>query len=267
MLQIDKKIAVIGAGNIGLAIVEGILMSKLFKPENIYVSRRRIQLIKYLTKEKVNISTDNSSVISNADIIIIAVKPHQFRKILQNNKVLFNKNKIIVSIVTGVNIENIQSIVGANIPIFRAMPNTAIKVCESMTCISCSNVLQNQKDEILQIFQHLGEAIYIQDELMDSATILASSGIAYALRYIRAAMQGGIEIGFDSDRSQLIVVQTVIGAAKLLQSDKNHPEREIDKVTTPRGITISGLNEMEHQGFSSALIKGLINSYTKIKKL
>ena len=123
------------------------------------------------------------------------------------------------------------------------------------------------RQEIVNIFDNLGRAVVIEEELMASATVLGACGVAYALRFIRAASQGGIEIGFDADIAQLIASQTVVGAASLLLSTGKHPEREIDKVTTPQGCTIAGLNEMEHQGFSSALIKGLKTSYNKISTI
>jgi pyrroline-5-carboxylate reductase len=106
--------------------------------------------------------------------------------------------------------------------------------------------------------------VFIEEKLMDAATVLGACGTAFAMRYIRANIQGGIEIGFSAATASLIAAQTVKGAAELLLIKKTHPEQEIDKVTTPKGCTIAGLNEMEHQGFSSSLIKGLITSYRKI---
>jgi len=100
---------------------------------------------------------------------------------------------------------------------------------------------------------------------MEAATILGACGIAYAMRFIRAMVQGGIQIGFSAEIASAIVNQTVKGASELLIQRNEHPEFEIDKVTTPKGCTIVGLNEMEHNGFSSALIKGLVTSFQKIE--
>jgi pyrroline-5-carboxylate reductase len=107
----------------------------------------------------------------------------------------------------------------------------------------------------------------IEEELMAAATVLGASGIAFALRFIRAAAQGGIEMGFDADEAQAIAMQTCRGAASLLIETGHHPESEIDRVTTPRGCTIAGLNEMEHNGMSSALIKGIVASHKKIANI
>jgi pyrroline-5-carboxylate reductase len=160
-----------------------------------------------------------------------------------------------------------QSIIGDKIPILRAMPNTATGVSESLTCI-CAND-ENASlhlEEIKSLFEKIGETVVIKEDLMDGATVLGACGIAYVMRFIRAMVQGGIEIGFDAKTASFIANQTVKGAAQLLILGNTHPEQEIDKVTTPRGCTIAGLNEMEHQGFSSSLIKGIITSFKKIEE-
>ena len=130
---------------------------------------------------------------------------------------------------------------GENIPIFRVMPNTAIALQESLTCISANGKHESYKKYVFDLFNKLGKTVEIPEELMAAATVLSSCGIAYALRYIRAAMQGGIEIGFGAEMAQFITAQTVKGATELILQTGHHPEREIDKVTTPRGITITGL--------------------------
>ncbi|MDH5597551.1 MAG: pyrroline-5-carboxylate reductase, partial [Cyclobacteriaceae bacterium] len=118
-----------------------------------------------------------------------------------------------------------------------------------------------------ELFGYIGKTLRIEEELMQAATVLGASGIAFFLRYIRAATQGGIQMGFHPADAQLIAMQTAIGAASLVFEKNRHPEMEIDKVTTPRGCTIEGLNEMEHQGLSSAVIKGLMASYEKINTI
>jgi len=168
-----------------------------------------------------------------------------------------------VSVVTGIWIKDIQEIVGEGFPVFRAMPNTAIAIKESMTCICSVHASQEQTAFVSGAFDTLGKSVFIEEKLMDAATVLGACGTAYAMRYIRANIQGGIEIGFSAKVASLIAAQTVKGAAELLLQKNTHPEQEIDKVTTPKGCTIAGLNEMEHQGFSSSLIKGIVTSYKK----
>ncbi len=146
------------------------------------------------------------------------------------------------------------------------MPNTAIGIQQSMTCICSGPGNDPYLNIVEEIFSRLGRVIFIEESLMDAATVLGACGTAFAMRYIRASIQGGIQIGFSAAQANYIVAQTVLGAADLLLTNKNHPEFEIDKVTTPKGCTIAGLNEMEHNGFSSSLIKGIAVSYNKIAK-
>ena len=264
IIMTHKKIAIIGGGNLGGAIAHGLLKSKQYQPEHITVTRRKTELLSELTKKGLNVHSDNEMAIKESDIIIIAVKPKMVDNILQLAKPLLTKNKIVISVATGIKLDHMHNILGNEIPIFRAMPNTAIAIRESMTCLSSTNASSAQVEEVIDIFDHLGKAIKINEELIDAATVLAACGIAYALRFIRAASQGGIEIGFDAATAQTIASQTVRGAAGLLVKGGKHPEWEIDKVTTPGGITIAGINEMEHQGFSSSLIKGILTSFAKI---
>jgi pyrroline-5-carboxylate reductase len=260
----ERKIAVIGGGNLGASIAQGLLKSRQYQPESITVTRRKTHLLGDLEKKGINIHSDNERAMKEADVVIVAVKPMVVDKILNQGKMVLTPEKIVISVATGVKLAHLQTILGPDIPVFRAMPNTAISIRESMTCIATTNGLDEHVEDVIEIFDHLGKAIKINEELMDASTVLAACGIAYALRFIRAASQGGIEIGFDADTAQTIAAQTVRGAAGLLIKGGKHPEWEIDKVTTPGGITIAGLNEMEHQGFSSSLIKGIKTSFDKI---
>ena len=261
-----KKIAIIGGGNLGTAIAEGLLKSKFCKPADITVTKRNIATIQHLQKKGVHITSDNNAAIKNSELIILAIKPFQVSEILNSIKSNILSKHIIISVVTGVLIQDIATTIKKKIPVCRAMPNTAIAIQESMTCLSFSNVNATQIQYITGLFETLGKVTVIDEKLMDAATVLGACGTAYAMRYIRANIQGGIEIGFDAVTANLIAAQTVKGAAELLLQKGTHPEQEIDKVTTPKGCTIAGLNEMEHQGFSSSLIKGIATSYQKIVK-
>jgi pyrroline-5-carboxylate reductase len=263
-MMTNKRITIIGGGNLGSSIAYGLLKSKQYKPENITVTRRKTELLADLLKKGLNVHSDNDTAAREADVVIVAVKPKMIDHILSQAKPFLTKDKIVISVATGIDLTYMQNIIGKEIPLFRAMPNTAISIRESMTCIATSNGSDEHIDEVITIFNHLGQTIKIAEDLMDASTVLAACGIAYALRFIRAASQGGIEIGFDAATAQTIASQTVRGAAGLLIKGGQHPEREIDKVTTPAGITIAGLNEMEHQGFSSSLIKGIKTSFDKI---
>lgn len=262
--MLSFSIGIIGGGNLGRSIALGLLESKKISPDHIVVSRRRLHLIEDLQANGIHITMDNLEVIKGKKVIILAVEPHQAPKVLKEIAPAIAKDQMIISVVTGLSIKEIKDIAGNSISVFRAMPNTAIAIRQSMTCISTKDSFAGNEDIVFSIFDQLGRTIKIEEELMNASTVLAACGIAYALRFIRAASQGGIEIGFDAATAQLIAAQTVKGAAGLLIEGGKHPEHEIDKVTTPMGCTIAGLNEMEHQGFSSSLIKGILTSYHKI---
>jgi pyrroline-5-carboxylate reductase len=262
------KIAILGGGNIGLSLARGLIISRLYKPESIIITRRRTHMIEYMSEEGVVVSSDNAMAARTARIIFVTVKPQQAMEVLAEIAPDIQPQKhILISLVTGLGIEKIRTLVGPETPVFLAMPNTALALCESMTCISHGDECEKDKEEVASIFNHLGKCLTIPEELMGASTVLAACGVAFALRFLRSIAQGGIEIGFGAEISTLIAAQTLKGAARLAQESGNHPEHEIDKVTTPMGITISGLNEMEHNGFSSALIKGLLASYRKIENL
>ena len=262
-----SKIAIIGGGNLGSAIAEGLIKSKFITPDKLTVTRRNVAELGDLKSAGVNVTNDNAAAIQNSDVIIVALKPYNVAEVLEGLRSSFDGSKhIIISVVTGVHLKDLTAIVAQGVPVFRAMPNTAIAIQESVTCICHQGALNEHVNYVTELFNQLGITIAIDEKLMDAATVLGACGIAYALRFIRAATQGGIEIGFDAKTASLIAAQTVKGSAELLLKLNRHPEEEIDKVTTPKGCTIAGLNEMEHQGFSSSLIKGIITSYEKIGK-
>jgi len=262
----SKKIAIIGGGNLGSAIAEGLIKSKFCKAADITITKRNTSTLQHLSKKGVQVTADNDKAIKNAELVILAIKPFQVSEVLNELKKGLTSKHILVSVVTGVLMEEIESTIKKKIPVFRAMPNTAVAIQQSMTCISYINATEAQINFVNELFSTLGKVAMINEKLMDAATVLGACGTAYAMRYIRANIQGGIEIGFDANTANLIVAQTVKGASELLLQNGTHPEQEIDKVTTPKGCTIAGLNEMEHQGFSSSLIKGIATSYHKILK-
>lgn len=259
------NIAIIGGGNLGKSIAQGLLEHN-FKAQNITMTRNRIELLSEFKDNGIQITNNNIEATQHAQIIIIAVKPYKIAEILQDINHVITSDKIIVSVVSDFSIGQIENKLNNSPSIIRAMPNTATSVNESMTCLASNNASPEDMSIVTNIFNSLGETIEINETLMDAATVLGACGIAYVLRFIRGMIQGGIEIGFDAQTATKIATQTVKGASELLLQKGNHPEAEIDKVTTPKGCTIAGLNEMEHQGFSSALIKGIKTSFDSLSK-
>jgi pyrroline-5-carboxylate reductase len=262
----SKRIAIIGGGNLGSAIAEGLLKSKFIDASKIIVTKRNTSTLHKLKEKGIEITSDNNEAVKKSDVVILAVKPFQVSELLNGIKNDLTDKKIFISVVTGVLISDMKNIIENDLPLFRAMPNTAIAIQQSMTCICSNNASEENIQYVNDLFKNLGEVVTIDEKLMEAATILGACGIAYALRFIRANIQGGIEIGFDAKIASIIAAQTIKGSAELLIQNGNHPEEEIDRVTTPKGCTIAGLNEMEHRGFSSSLIRGVVVSYKKIAK-
>jgi pyrroline-5-carboxylate reductase len=261
-----RRIAIIGVGNMGGAIMKGLLKSGFISASDLIISDQNESMLEELKGIGVHIAENNKDATQKGDAIIVAVKPWQLTGVLQEIKSALDSSKILISIAAGKELKELSGLCGPDIPVFRVIPNTAVSVQESLTCISAGESTGHIKKYVIDLFDHLGKTVEIPEDLMSAATVTASCGIAYALRYIRAAMQGGIETGLNADMAGFIAAQTVKGAAELILYSGSHPEKEIDKVTTPGGITISGLNEMEYNGFSASVIKGIMASFRKMEK-
>ena len=246
------KIAIIGAGNMGGATARGLAMGQHVDTQDIFVSnpsRGKLEAIK-AEFPQINITQDNKECVRQADMVIIAVKPWKVEELAKEIAPELKNEKVIVgSMAAGINTDKIASLFGYQHPVYTIIPNTAIAVQQSMTFIAGKNTTPEMDAEILAIFQ--------EERLIPAGMALASCGIAYAMRYIRAATEGGVELGMYARDAQHIVEQTLKGAVALLQANGSHPETEIDRVTTPGGITIRGLNAMEENGFTNSVIKGL----------
>ena len=263
------KIAILGTGNLGYSIAIGILSQNNFKVKNLYLTKRNTASLDAWSKlPNVKISTENKKAVRFSDVIIIAVQPKHLQGVLEEIKDVINpKRHTIVSVVTGRKIQEFENVLGSDVSIIRGMPNTAISVGQSMTCLSGNKNGKKNFEIVKTIFNSLGQTLCIEENLMQSATVICASGIAFWMRLIRATAQGAVQLGFHADEAQELAMQTCLGAASLLIKSGNHPEQEIDKVTTPSGCTIAGLNEMEHQGLSSSIIRGLVASFEKINKI
>ncbi len=253
-----KKITIIGSGNMGLSLAKGLVKSGLYKAESITLTRRTLSGLAAYAEQGFSTTNNNAEAVKHADIIVLAVLPQQVNKVLDEIKSSINpKTQLFTSVVSGVTCKNIKEKLYDDLEVVRVMPNTAIAIQQSMTCFATDNASAESVATVKQIFDTVGISIQIQEDLMTSATALCACGIAFFLRSIRAASQGGVEVGFHAHDALKMAAQTAKGAADLLLQLASHPESEIDKVTSPKGCTIAGLNEMEHNGFSSAMIKGI----------
>lgn len=252
-----SKITIIGSGNIGFSLAKGLLKSAVYEAADITLTRRNIAALQEEAALGFQVSDNNITAVRTADIIVLAILPQQLRKVLEEISTTVRADQIVVSVVSGVSCQDVKAVLGEQMTVVRAMPNTAIAIGQSMTCVATDTADDTAVKAVERLFEAVGAVVVIQEDLMTSATALCACGIAFFLRAIRAASQGGIEIGFHAHDALKMAVQTAKGAADLLLLTENHPESEIDKVTSPKGCTIAGLNEMEHNGFSSAFIKGI----------
>jgi pyrroline-5-carboxylate reductase len=258
------KVAIIGAGNMGGALARGLAQCSIIPTSNIYVSNpstAKLEALKSAFPE-INITTDNCTAATAADIVVLAVKPWKVEGVINEIKPhLDYSRQAVASMVGGLGIAQLSEWLDNGCDTlpqtYIIIPNTAIATKSSMTFISSARAKMEQQNFLFDVFSELGEVMFIEESAMPAATSLASCGIAYALRYIRAAMEGGVELGIRADDAKLIVMQTLQGAIDLLAASNAHPEAEIDRVTTPGGLTIKGLNAMEAAGFTHSVIEGL----------
>lgn len=241
----------------GTAFIEGLLISNSIKPSEISLSNPRLDKIKYLEENGVVITDSNVECARNADVVVIAVKPWILEGVIKEINSIVDPSKTeICLIVAGIPGADLKKFFQGSLPknLSIVMPNTAMRLGKSMTFVV---PLEGDSTRASELFEKVGSVKKIEERLLPAATALASCGIAYGMRYVRAASEGGVELGFRAADAAEIVAQTLKGVVALLEIPGSHPETEIDKVTTPGGLTIRGLNAMEKAGFSNAVVEGL----------
>lgn len=263
--EVKNNIAIFGCGNIASAILDGFHLAGDKTP--LVITRSASDAgIKYRGLG-FEVTTDiEYPEAEDRNIWILCVPPGAVKSLLTKIKHYIKPNTTIISVATGVSISDIKTTIsGVTQKIVRAMPNTAASYGRSMTCICASN--KEAEEVAVNVFKRLGKTHIILENKMNSATVLCACGIAFFSRMIRAFTQGGVEIGFHADEALYLATQTAMGACDLIFNGDVHPEVAIDKVTTPNGCTITGLNTMEHEGVSSAIVKGITSSFEKANRL
>ena len=243
----------------GGATVEGLIKGQYFKNDDITVADPSQAVTEKFAKMGISVTTDNKLAADTADVVCVVVKPWLVERVLKDIKPeLDAKRQILIVIAAGVSSESIKAWLGESCPpLFLVIPNIAIAEMASMTFVVPVGASEKDIKTVTEIFDEMGSTLITDEQHLAAGTTLASCGIAYAMRYVRAASEGGVELGFKADDAKAIVMQTMKGAVELLETSGMHPEVAIDLVTTPGGVTIKGLNEMEHAGFTSAVIRGL----------
>ena len=245
----------------GGAMVEGLIKGDFIQNEDICVADPSRPMRDKFADMGVTATPSNQLAAQGADIVCVVVKPWLVEQVLTGIRdVMDYDQQMLVVVAAGVKSDSIKEWMtkeGKMIPTFLVIPNIAIAQLESMTFIAPVVADAQQVTQVKELFDTMGHSIITDEQHLGAGTTLASCGIAYAIRYIRAASEGGVELGFKADDAKQIVMQTMKGAVTLLEVTGLHPEAAIDLVTTPGGVTIKGLNEMEHNGFTSSVIKGL----------
>ena len=242
-------------------MVEGLIKGDFIKNEDICVADPSRPMRDKFADMGVTATPSNQLAAQGADIVCVVVKPWLVEQVLTGIRdVMDYDQQMLVVVAAGVKSESIKEWMtkeGKMIPAFLVIPNIAIAQLESMTFIAPVVADAQKTAQVKELFDTMGHTIMTDEQHLGAGTTLASCGIAYAMRYIRAASEGGVELGFKADDAKQIVMQTMKGAVTLLEATGLHPEAAIDLVTTPGGVTIKGLNEMEHAGFTSSVIRGL----------
>jgi pyrroline-5-carboxylate reductase len=257
------KITIIGGGNMGGAIARGLLSREVVPAANLTIAdpSQAVHDAFGLFDPEVKCLSDNRAATENADLVVLAVKPWLMQQVCEQLVGAIDPSRqMVASIAAGITFAQITEWLDVSPAIFRVIPNTAIALGESMTFIASERASDGQRRTVAALFEPLGKVMMVEESQVVAVTALASCGIAYALRYMDASARGGRQLGIPYAESQRIVMQTVQGALALLQANGTAPQTEIDKVTTPGGITLKGLEEMERCGFSEATIKGLMAS-------
>ncbi len=272
-MKADRRLAILGGGNLGSAVARGLVRAGKYDAGAITITRRTEERLRPLSADGFSVTTSNRDAVRTAPLVVIAVRPRQLPRVLDEIADEVDGGRhLVVSTVTDVCVREIRTRLGTDVPVVRVMPNVGVSVGASMTCLACpADVPHRARQQVEDVFSFLGRTRFIDEDQMTPATALCACGIAFFLRAIRAASQGGVQVGFHADEAIQLAAQTARGAAELLlaqsEAGEAHPEALIDSVTTPLGVTIAGLNEMEHQGFSSAFIRGIVTAAEKAQQL
>jgi len=263
-----NKIGIIGMGNMGEAILRMLLHNNI-KKENIFCSEIKPQKIQHIEKTyKIKCLRRPHELVKQCDRIILAIKPQDARDLLRQIAPFLNEKKIVISIMAGVTITNILSIVEKPVKIVRMMPNICMKVGEGAIAVTANSLIK--ADEFLNIkkmFYKFGEIIEIGEELMNAATALNGSGPAFFLTFLEALIDAGVKMGFTREKSYILSIHVVKGTLKMLEEEGLHPTLMKEMIASPGGTTISGLVSLEEGAFKGMIIKAVEKAYKRAKEL
>ncbi len=265
----SKQIGIIGIGNMGTALLKGLISSKTESCENILIFDTNQELLEERVKEfKVESAQSNTTLVRDSKYIILAVKPQVINKLLEEIGSFLNDNNIIISIAAGVSISQIQKLIKKNVNIVRVMPNTPALIREGVSVICHDNSINpNDLDYIKGIFNAVGMVLELDEKYIDAVTGLSGSGPAYVFIIIEALSDGGVKMGLPRDIALKLAAQTVLGSAKMYLETKKHPGALKDMVTSPGGTTITALHKIEKGKLRATLISAVEAATLKSKNI
>ena len=263
----SKKIGFIGCGNMGSAIVGGLIKSGFEKPENIIVSTKTEQSASRLYNElKINTTIDNKLVVKESDILFLAVKPNMYKGIIEDVKNLITKEKVIITIAAGITLDNMNMWLGDGYKIIRAMPNTPALVGEAMTAVCTNGNVSNEEfDYIFNIFESFGKCVELEEKYFHAFIALCGSSPAYIFMFIEAMADGAVKLGISRSKAYEMAAQSLLGSAKMVLDTQKHPAELKDMVCSPGGTTIDAVTELERLGFRSSIIEAMVKCSEKSK--
>ena len=264
------KIAVIGAGNIGGALIGGILKSHLAEPKDVVATDAREERRQELEEQwKIRVlATDNRKAVAGRDIVILAVKPHIVPAVLDELRGALRENQIVITVAAGVPLALYEAVLGNRIPLFRAMPNIPVVVEEGATAVAGNHATTPEQRKVVEkIFGALGCVVFVEESQLDAVTGLSGSGPAYIYMVIEALIDGGKKMGLSQEVATRLTEQTVLGAAKLVRETKLHPAILRDEVVTPGGTTIAAMHELERHGLRAMLISAVETATLRSKEI
>jgi len=267
--HIDRPIAILGAGNMGSALLKGIINAKLTPPKKIIACDVNTEKLASLALEwKVRTTLDIKIAAKESDILLLCVKPQTLSQVLEVMKGSIRPNHLVISIVAGMRIAFIQQMLGTKLGIVRAMPNIAATVDEGAAAVAFGKHVTAEQQKIAKsIFEAVGEVVVVAEDQLDAVTGLSGSGPAYIYMVIEALIDGGVKMGLSRDISTKLAIQTVRGSATLAKSSGLHPAILRDQVTTPGGTTINAIHELESHGLRSMLIDAVATATRRSEEL
>ncbi len=265
----DKKIGFIGCGNMGSAMVGGLIKSGFSNKKDIIISTRSKESADKIKNEfEVNVTIDNKEVVRNSDILVLAVKPNMYKEVVEQLKEEITKDKLIITIAAGISIENIEAWLGEDIKVIRTMPNTPALVGEAMSAVCANkNVSKDELEYTIGMFSSFGECVELAEKDFHGFTALCGSSPAYVFMFIEAMADGAVKLGIPRAKAYKMAAQSVLGSAKMVLDTCKHPGELKDMVCSPAGTTIDAVVSLEKSGFRNSVIEAVIKCAEKSKSM